>query len=240
MPLRRGLIRFAHRGASALAPENTLTAFEEAVRLGCCWIETDLRLTADGVTVLLHDATVDRTTGGRGPVGRMALAQLKRLDAGSWFGREFRSERVPTLDEALEWGRERCELNLEIKEEDRPEQLLEQAARRVRAHRALDRVLFSSFRGDDLRPLSGLLPGVRLGWLISRSSRGLKSLAREVNLASLHPKESMVNPRLVRRCHRAGIAVHAWVVNRAARLAELESLGVDGVMTDDPRIFSLV
>ncbi len=94
MQRSRGLIRFAHRGASALAPENTLAAFREAVRRGCGWIETDVRLTADGVPVLIHDEKVDRTTGGHGAVGTLTLRQIHRLDAGSWFGRTFRGRRA--------------------------------------------------------------------------------------------------------------------------------------------------
>jgi len=111
------LQRFAHRGASALAPENTLASFQAAVDLGCDWVETDLRLTGDGVPILLHDATVNRTTGGQGKVGSMSLAQVLRLDAGSWFDRRFRGARIAPLDEALQWARGRCGLNLEITED---------------------------------------------------------------------------------------------------------------------------
>jgi glycerophosphoryl diester phosphodiesterase len=229
--------RFAHRGASALAPENTLIAFREAVRLGCDWIETDVRLSADGVPVLIHDETVDRTTGGRGSVGSLTLRQLRRLDAGSWFGIRHRGEPIPTLDEALEWCRGRCGLNLEIKEEDRIEELVGELGRRFKGHGGLDRILFSSFRRSDLQRLRAALPAGRLGWLVSRNCRGLKSIHRKIRLAALHPKERLVTRRLVRRCERSGLAVHAWVVNRSRRLTEIEEIGVDGIMTDDPRIF---
>ena len=239
MPHRRPLIRFAHRGASALAPENTLAAFRAAVDRGCEWIETDVRLTSDRVPVLIHDATVDRTTGGRGAVERMALRQILRLDAGSWFGRRFRGERIPTLDEALEWSRGRCGLNLELKETDRSGEAIRGMARRVLAHDALDRVLFSSFRPRDLLGIRSVLPRARLAWLVSRNSRGLTPLARKAGLFALHPKDSLASPRLVGRCRRMGLAVHVWVVNRRDRIAKLESMGVQGVMTDDPRIFSL-
>jgi len=239
MPPRRRLIRFAHRGASALAPENTLSAFREAVDRGCDWIETDVRLTSDLVPILIHDDSVDRTTGGRGTVGRMALRQVLRLDAGSWFGRRFRGERIPTLDEALEWSRGRCGLNLEMKEEDRREEAVRRMIRSVLAHAAVERVLFSSFRAADLLRIRAALPRARLGWLVSRSSRGLKPLARRTGLFALHPKDSLITPWLVRRCRRMGLAVHVWVVNRPERLAQLEAMGVRGVMTDDPRVFSL-
>jgi len=233
------LRRFAHRGACALAPENTLAAFQLALDLGCDWIETDVRLTADGVPVLLHDATVDRTTQAKGPVGRMSLSQMRRLDAGSWFHRRFRGERIPTLDEALEWCRGRCGLNLEIKEEERAEDLVRRLAARFRGAGSLDRILFSSFRASDLKTLRAALPHARLGWLASRSTRGLAGLNRFVRLAALHPKDSLANRRLVERCRRMGLAVHVWVVNRARRLEELKALGVDGVMTDNPHLFAM-
>lgn len=236
---RRRLIRIAHRGASALAPENTFPAFLEAVTLGCEWIETDVRITADDVPVLIHDEKVDRTTGGRGGVGAMSLRQVLRLDAGSWFGRRFRGERIPTLDETLEWSRGRCQLNLEIKEEKRPEEAIRRMARSVLAGAALDRVLFSSFRPSDLIRVRAALPRARLGWLVSRGSRGLKPLIRRVGLSALHPKDSLITPALARRCRRLGLSVNVWVVNHPDRLALLRAMGVNGVMTDDPRIFSL-
>jgi len=239
MQPRRRLIRFAHRGASALAPENTLSAFREAVDRGCDWIETDVRLTSDMVPILIHDGRVDRTTGGHGTVGRMALRQVLRLDAGSWFGRRFKGERIPTLDEALEWSRGRCGLNLEMKEEDRREEAIRRMIRSVVAHAAAERVLFSSFCAADLLRIRAALPRARLGWLVSRTSRGLKPLDRRAGLFALHPKDSLITPGLARRCRRMGLAVHVWVVNRPERLAQLEAMGVRGVMTDDPRVFSL-
>mgnify|MGYP003576672351 CR=1 FL=1 len=90
-----------------------------------------------------------------------------------------------------------------------------------------------------LKRLRASLPHARLGWLVSRSSRGLTGLNRSLGLAALHPKEPLVSGRLVKRCHRLGLAMHVWVLNRARRIRELEALGVDGVMTDDPRQFTM-
>jgi glycerophosphoryl diester phosphodiesterase len=191
------------------------------------------------VPVLLHDPTVDRTTNGKGTIGEMPLSRVLRLDAGGWFSRKFAGERIPTLEEALQWSRHRCGLNLEIKEEERIADLVRRLAERFRGHGELDRILFSSFRASDLRRLRAFLPQARLGWLVSRSARGLTVLCRKPGLAALHPKDKLVTLRLVERCHRLGLATHVWVVNRATRLKQLEALGVDGVMTDDPRLFPL-
>jgi glycerophosphoryl diester phosphodiesterase len=98
-----GLRVGGHRGASAVAPENTFPAFEVALRQGAAYTETDIRRTADGALVLLHDATLDRTTDGHGPVAETTLAELGRVDAGGWFGDGFRGERIPELGTFLRW-----------------------------------------------------------------------------------------------------------------------------------------
>ena len=208
--------------------------------MGCDWIETDLRLTADRVPVLIHDTHVERTTDGKGRVDSFSLTQLRRLDAGTWGRWSLRGERIPTLDEVLEWGRGvRCGLNLEIKEDSQVGELVRQLAGRFNGSRSLDRVLFSSFRADDLVRLRAAFPQARLAWLASRHSRGLTALDRRVRLAAMHPKDALINRRLAQRCRRLGLAVHVWVVNQPRRLAELEALPVDGVMTDDPRLFTM-
>ena len=99
------MLVIAHRGASGHAPENTLAAFKRAVGLGATFIETDLQLTRDSRFVAMHDGTVNRTTNGQGKVHDMTMAELRRLDAGSWFGSEFAGERIPTLDEILEFSK---------------------------------------------------------------------------------------------------------------------------------------
>ena len=92
-----GLRVGGHRGASAVAPENTYPAFEAAIEQGAAYTETDIRRTADGALVLVHDATLDRTTDAAGPVAAMTLAELARVDAGGWFGEAFRGQRIPEL-----------------------------------------------------------------------------------------------------------------------------------------------
>ena len=95
----------AHRGASGHAPENTLAAFKRAIALGATFIETDLQLSRDSRFVAIHDDAVSRTTNGQGKVHDLSLADLRRLDAGSWFGSEFTGERIPTLEEILEFSK---------------------------------------------------------------------------------------------------------------------------------------
>ena len=111
----RGPFISAHRGYSAVAPENTLAALEAALAAGAHVAEIDVKLTRDGQLVLMHDATLERTTDGRGPVSALTLAEIRTLDAGSWFDRKFAGTRVPSLDEVLAWSRGQLGILVEMK-----------------------------------------------------------------------------------------------------------------------------
>ena len=118
-------VRIAHRGASGSAPENTAAAFERAIRIGVDAIEVDVHGTSDGRVVVLHDPTLDRTTDRCGWVREQTLEQIRHADAGAWFGREFRGEQVPQLEEAIEMTRHRALLLVEIKGEFLAEKVLQ-------------------------------------------------------------------------------------------------------------------
>jgi glycerophosphoryl diester phosphodiesterase len=242
----------AHRGASARAPENTLIAFETAIRLGADAIELDVHLTRDEVPVVLHDETLERTTDGRGPVAVVPLAALQRLDAGSWFAPRFRRERVPTLEQALDCARGRCGMNIELKlprgrgggNAARRRDERADAARLARAvGRTLERVRFaellvlSSFSMPALRAARAVLPRARLGLLVSRRATGLRAAHRALELYSFHPHLRLASARRIRMARRIGLRVMVWPVNDRENIERLAGLEVDGVMTDDPLLF---
>ena len=233
-------LRIAHRGARTRAPENTLAAFEAATRLGVDAIECDVRLCADGVAVVIHDDAVDRTTDGSGPVAGLGLRDLRRLDAGGWFAPEFRGERIPTLEETLAWARGRCSLNLELKAERReadPAALAGGVAAALRRTRFRDYLVISSFAPPLLLAARAAMPTRRLGYLASRSVRGLARLHRRVALHSLHPHVRLASRRRIERGHRLGLRVYFWTANDRGLIRRLTDLGCDGVMTDDPSLF---
>jgi glycerophosphoryl diester phosphodiesterase len=242
-------LRFAHRGARTRTPENTLAAFETALRLGVDAIEFDVRLSADGVAMVIHDETVDRTTDGEGRVGDRTLDELRRLDAGSWFAPEFRGERVPTLEETLHWARGRCGVNIEMKETGASRaartapaaagriSLAEAVGRAIRRTAFRDFLVVSSFAPPALAAARAAMPEARLGWLASRSLRGLAALHDRVRLYSLHPHVRLASLRRVRLGRRLGLKVIFWTANQARLVRRLVALGCDGVMTDDPAIF---
>jgi glycerophosphoryl diester phosphodiesterase len=236
---------FAHRGACARAPENTLAAFEAAIRLGADAIECDVRLTRDGVPIVIHDDTVDRTTDGRGAVGEMTLPEIRRLDAGSWFAPPCPGERIPTLDETLALARGRCGLNLELKMEDsarrgapEPGPLVEAVARALRRARFRDLLVLSSFAPAALVCARAVLPRVRIGFLASRSARRLFALHRRLGLFAFHPHHRIASRRRIAAAHARGLAVYVWPVNAPALARRLVLQGADGLMTDDPALLA--
>lgn len=233
-----GKVVFAHRGAKAYAPENTLAAFTMAARMGAPAIELDAKLCADGEVVVIHDATVDRTSDGTGRVAALTLAALRGLDAGAWFGPQFKGERIPTLDEVFETVGRQVFINVELTNYASPDDgLVERAVKIVRRHALQSRVIFSSFHAENLRRAAALLPEVPRGLLAGTLWRGWgarRSEWMDEAYNALHPFVFDTSRRLVERVHARGKRVHVWTVNTEAQLRRLRELGVDGVFCDDP------
>jgi glycerophosphoryl diester phosphodiesterase len=230
---------FAHRGASAHAPENTLAAFDTALRQGAHAIELDAKLSADGQVVVIHDATVNRTTDGKGRVSNMELAALRALDAGSFFSDQFRSERIPTLDEVFEMViGTRMLVNIELTNYTTPNDgLVERVCALVKHYGLEKKVLFSSFLPSNLAESRRLLPDVPQGLLALPGWLGWWSRSFGFNFGdfeALHPNMRDATPRRVARVHRLNRRIHVWTVNTAEDIRRLFGWGVDGIFTDDP------
>lgn len=226
----------AHRGDSLHAPENTLAAFEAAVRQGADAIEFDVKLTRDEQVVVLHDQTVDRTTDGTGSLAELDLAALHELDAGSSFSADFRGEPIPTLEDLLEAVGNRLYLNIELKNYATPfDDLVPKVAELVRRHALEGRVLFSSFLPRNLRSMRKLLPNVPRGLLTYRGWLGSwgRAFGWRGDYSALHPCLTDLDARLVARVHAAGKRVHVWTVNLEADIRRVIGLGVDGIITDE-------
>jgi glycerophosphoryl diester phosphodiesterase len=228
----------AHRGASAYAPENTLAAFRTAVEQGAGAIELDAKLSADGEVMVIHDRSVDRTTGGKGPVNGLSLAQLKELDAGSFFASQFSGERIPTLDEVFADVGQKILINVELTNYASPlDSLVEKVCQLVSRHALEDRVLFSSFSANNLKLSRQILPDVPVAILAPRGWMGwLSRLSVMLNTSPewVHPYFSDASGGYIRRQHELGRKVNAWTVDDPADMAALLLNGVDGLITDDP------
>ena len=232
---------FAHRGASAHAPENTLAAFELAVKQKADAIEFDVKLSSDDQVVVIHDQTIDRTTNGTGRVKDLPLAALQEMDAGSFFDVAYKGEPIPTLSQVFEAVGMKIFLNIELTSYSSPsDSLPEKVAELVNFYGLEKNILFSSFHPQVLRRIHRLMPIVPIGFLADHGISGI--LARSwlgkllVDYQALHPELRDANQAFINRIHQAGHRVHVYTVNQVMDMQRLYSIGVDGIFTDDPRL----
>ena len=231
-------IILAHRGDSLHAPENTLPAISQAIQKGADGIELDVKLTADGHVVVIHDSDVDRTTDGSGRISSLSLEEVHKLDAGSWFAPEFSGTKIPLLEETFETiGRDKL-INIELKNYSTPfNGLALKVCELIKRHNNGSQIILSSFFAFNLKIAARELPGISLGLLAMRG--GLGSWPRSFGFMfgdyqALHPHLSDVSREQVQRVHRLKRRVHAWTVNAAEDIRRLRDWGVDGIITDDP------
>lgn len=225
-------MNIAHRGASAHAPENTFAAFELALAMAADGLETDLRLTADGCVVLMHDETVARTTDGTGKVADLTLAQVRALDAGSWFAPEFAGERVPTLTEFLAAFGGRIHLVLEVKDES----CVELALREVLARDCLDAVTFTAFSLEPLARMRALQPSARTGYLVAEVSDALIRALAAKGVTQVCPRANGITREMVKAAHAAGLEVRAWGVKDEELMLRVLDAGADGMTVNWPDV----
>jgi glycerophosphoryl diester phosphodiesterase len=228
----------AHRGASAYAPENTLAAFELALRQRANAIELDAKLSADGQVVIIHDQTVDRTTNNLGAVNSYTLAELQRMDAGSHFDLKFRGEPIPSLDNVFESIGRHTYINVELTNyASITDDLPGKVADCVKHHNITKRVLFSSFNPIALLRIRRSLPDAPIGLLAFTGWKGALArswLGRLLSYQSLHPELNDVTTPLLKNAHRRDHKVFVYTVNQEQDIRRMFALGVDGIFTDDP------
>jgi len=231
-----GPVVVAHRGGAAEGPENTLPAYETALEGGARVVEGDLRITADGRIVLMHDSTVDRTTDGRGPVGRLSLAELRALDAGSWFAPAFAGTRVPTLEELLELlGRYDAAVILELKGPWTPGQvagLREELRRRGMEGRAV----IASFSVVAVRAALAAAPEIPRMLLCKGLGQATAEMAGLLDVVAVgtNPDAASGLPAAVGELRAAGFGVLLYTLNSTRQWEEAAEDGVDGIISDRP------
>lgn len=200
-------------------------------------LELDIHLSRDERLVVMHDATVDRTTDGSGKVADMGLEELKALEAGAWFHARFAGERVPTLEEVIEATRDAALLNVEIKKgDDLYPGIVMLLARVLEQTDMVDHVVVSSFHPDYLRELKRVLPKVQAALLYHKEVADPVQLAIDEGWEALHPHISRIDPDFLTKAHAKGLRVRAWNPNDAPTMRQLVAMGVDGVGTDYPEV----
>ncbi|MGW1379379.1 glycerophosphodiester phosphodiesterase [Streptomyces sp. NPDC002446] len=216
-------LTIGHRGIMGVEPENTLRSFVRAEHEGLDVIELDLHLSKDGALVVMHDADVDRTTDGAGPIAERTLAELRELDAG-------RGERIPVFEEVLEAVK--APLQAEIKDVAAAQALAEV----MRSRDLTGRVDVISFHDEALAAIRTLLPGVRTALVGSRYGADVVDRAQAVGATMLSLNIRRLTLELVERAHAAHLKVVGWTVNTHDQLRLARGLGLDGVVTDLPEI----
>ena len=228
------LHRVAHRGYSAVAPENTLPALAAAGHAGATLVEFDVRVTADGVPVLLHDRTVNRTTTGTGRIWDLTYDEIATLDAGSWFGPAFAGIRVPTLAEALDLLRAGpADLLLEVK----PPATLDEVKTilaLVAEFDLMDRTIVQSFDADVVRKARQVAPEVRRALLLFRFDTETVETARELGVTFCNPsvQDVLTGRETVAALASAGVGVMPWTANDMTAWSTVADTGVAGLITD--------
>ncbi len=220
----------AHRGASAYEPENTLRAFRRAVEMGADMIELDLRMSADGHLVVIHDEDVARVTGEPGSVAEMTLAALRGLNV-------IGGGKIPSLAETIVFMSDQVELNIEVKAPGLEEKLVRLLTEME--EKSSKGVLVSCFDYAVLERLKALSPFLPIAFLTVDLEEAKKAIVK-VEIDALHPLHTIVSDKLVVMAHDREVAVNAWTVDDPARMAELISLGVDGICSNRPDVLRRV
>jgi glycerophosphoryl diester phosphodiesterase len=230
-----GPLIIGHRGAMGYAPENTIASYELAIRQGVEMVECDVHLSKDGVPVVLHDHSLERTTNGTGLVREHTIDELKRLDAGSWKGAEFTGERLPTLDELLAWCSSRVALSIEVK--NGPafyEGIEERVVELVRKHGMLDRANVISFDHLAIKRIRELEPRLSAGVLFAARFVDAPAVARAADADVILPAYYFATRDVIEQAHAGGLAVSVWTVNDPDLARHLAEIGVDAIATNYP------
>ena len=233
-------IIFGHRGASQVAPENTITAFELALKHGAEAIELDARLSADGIPMVIHDRTVDRTTNGFGKVDQISTHELRKLDAGAKFPSKYSHEKIPLLEEVFITFKNRALINVELKNNHNLSDILpEIVIELTNKLNMLDQTLFSSNFPASLKRIKQLDSHAHVALICSQGILGylLRSkLFSSVSPDYIHPNFNDISMPFIERQHRMNRKVNIWTANQKRLLIRLINLGVDGIITDNPKL----
>ncbi|MFK7921974.1 MAG: glycerophosphodiester phosphodiesterase [Bacteroidia bacterium] len=239
-------ITIAHRGLSAQAPENTLSAIRLALEAQVDMIEFDLHMSRDQIPVVIHDPTLERTTDGTGPVKEMSLFELRKLDAGAWFGDAYLGERIPTLTEVMAMVQGKTKLLIELKWDDDGKVypgLVDSVLAEIKRFQAEDWCVIQSFDAGMIRDVKAKVPALEAQKLIfydlpilpghiDRQWQWTDGSAFDEGVSAINVWLRGLSPRLVNRIHADGKKVYVYTVNDPADLAYCQKLGVDGVITD--------
>jgi len=227
---------YAHRGASKYAPENTMPAFQLAYEMKADGIETDVQLTKDNIPILIHDEVLDRTTDGTGFVKDYTFAELKKLDAGSWFPGDFTNTKLISLEEFLEWIQYKpLYLNVELKNNKIDYENLETIVfDMVKKYELMDRTTISTFNIKSVKRLKHLNHKIEIAYLTSKQDKNLVTEAKAMGANAIHIHYKLLNRSLIKKSREYKMNVRVYTVNQYFLMKKCYHLGCTGIFTDIP------
>ncbi len=227
---------WAHRGASGYYPENTMSSFEEAVRQKADGIELDVHLSKDGYLVVCHDETLNRTTNGKGFIKQYDLYELKQLDAGSWFDKRFKGEKIPLLEEAIDLvKRSNMELNIEIKAGSifYPG-IEEKVLKMIDKYGIRNKVIISSFDHYSLVKIKNIDKDIKTGILYTEALYKPINYMKTTGANALHPNYITLTKDIVEEAHALGIDINTYTVNIEEHIRFIKAMNVNAIITNYP------
>ncbi|MGH4123311.1 MAG: glycerophosphodiester phosphodiesterase [Clostridium sp.] len=235
-------INYAHRGASAYYPENTMLSFKKALEMGATGIETDVQLTKDGVLVLIHDEMVNRTTNGEGFVADYTYKELNKLDAGSWMGEEFAGIKIPTVEELIYLTLDKdIIINFEIKNgivlyEDIEQKLIDL----IYKHKINRKVILSSFNHYSIAMCNKISKGINTGVLYMEGIYKPYNYASTVGANAIHPYFHAINEQVIKQTQKHKTQINVFTVDDEEKMKFFLDMKVDGIITNCPDILNKI
>ena len=223
----------AHRGASGLAPENTLASISLALKLGADFCEIDVQETADGKIILIHDSNLSRTTNQKGKIWKLNFAELQNADAGLWYSQEFVGEIIPTLESVMDLVNGKMKLNIELKTNGHQIKLAERVVKIIEKKNFIDQCIVTSFDLEEVSKVKLLNPKIKTGLIFSKLPQN-DIWNSEFDLFSIDKK--LATTEFIQKAHEAGKHVHVWTVNKEKNMRKLIELGVNNIITNFPNV----
>jgi glycerophosphoryl diester phosphodiesterase len=233
----------SHRGASAYAPENTIASIKKATELGSKYIEIDVHMTKDGHVVALHDSTLDRTSNGSGNIHEFTLDELRKLDFGSWFNKDFKNEKIATLEEVMAIIQDDQILIIELKEgHETYNRIEERIVTMIRLQAKEKQMILKSFDLEILEKFKKIAPDIERLYCTFGGNQFItldnflrfQSIFKESHFKYLQVHKYFLNKELIQKAHKKGIKVVVWDVHKKNEMKEFIKLGVDFIETDNP------
>lgn len=231
----------AHRGANKVAPQNTIPAFMKALEFNADGIETDVHLCKDGEIVVCHNYTVDETSNGTGLIDELTLAQLKAMDFGSYFNKDFAGVSLPTLSELLDVVRKMKLINIEIKPPKKDNDLVKKVVEEINKYGIVENSIVSCFDPECVRLVKEFDKNIKTALLYENDELGneimnfgVAKYCQQLGVNAAHPHRKLIKENEVQELHNLGMAVNPWTVNIEEEIIRLTQWGCDALISDVP------